>query len=284
VIAVRGVLRPREGRRVDALRAAQLLRERAQEEVGTVAYLVSEDPGSGELVVLEVYTGPRAMLSHLATGDFRDISASTDVVGIEVIGEPPGPELERNLAALGGVTYLPAVGHSSGAQPPAQDRAPSGSGATDRTEEHMSTPTSSPAQTAITVSPTHHHVNLAIPVGGLPAQTEFLVEVAGFRPALEAKVEMGAKLAAMDPPRHIPDEKLLWFCGADGLELHLTEDPEHHPSPHAHVAVTVGEALPEVERRLAARSVATRQLLDAPGLRVVACEDPAGNVWEFRGV
>ena len=128
-----------------------------------------------------------------------------------------------------------------------------------------------------------HHVNLSIPAGSLAEEAEFILEVAGFQHALDAKRQMNEMLGSMEPPRHIPDENLLWFVGTNGLELHLTEDPSHHPLASAHIAIEVGTELREVEARLVARGVAPRELLNAPMLRVLACEDPAGNVWEFRG-
>ena len=35
----------------------------------------------------------------------------------------------------------------------------------------------------------------------------------------------------------------LWFEGDDGTQIHLSEDPDHHPSTRAHVARELGDSL-----------------------------------------
>lgn len=128
-----------------------------------------------------------------------------------------------------------------------------------------------------------HHVNLGVPVGGVEAEVEFLVNIVGLTEAVEKKARATAMLARNDPPIVVPPETVLWYEDVDGFEVHLTEDPNHRPPEKAHVAFQVGDALQDIEAELARRGVSTVELLNVPELRVLATTDPAGNVWEFRG-
>jgi catechol 2,3-dioxygenase-like lactoylglutathione lyase family enzyme len=128
-----------------------------------------------------------------------------------------------------------------------------------------------------------HHVNLGVPTGGVPAEVEFLTNIVGLTEATEKKARATAMLARNNPPIVVPPETVLWYEDGEGFEVHLTEDPNHHPAEKAHVAFVVGEGLQDIEAELGSRGVATTELLNVPELRVLATTDPAGNVWEFRG-
>jgi catechol 2,3-dioxygenase-like lactoylglutathione lyase family enzyme len=112
-----------------------------------------------------------------------------------------------------------------------------------------------------------HHVNLGIPVGGTDAEAGFLVDLLGYK-----WVEPPPELASVAK----------WFEYADGTQVHLSEDPEHRPAARAHVAVELGEELGAVEQLFEQAGYATRSF-DSQGMRIVFCEDPAGNRWELRG-
>lgn len=118
----------------------------------------------------------------------------------------------------------------------------------------------------------HHHVNLSVPPGGLPAQQAFLVDVMGYR-KLEAPVQLVAEGIAVN-----------WFEGDDGSQIHLSEDQDHRAAAMAHVAVEFDlEELAAVEKRLEAAAIAFKAA-DRPGFpRVLFLRDPAGNRWELRG-
>jgi catechol 2,3-dioxygenase-like lactoylglutathione lyase family enzyme len=114
-----------------------------------------------------------------------------------------------------------------------------------------------------------HHVNLGIPPGGMDAESEFLVNVLGYR-----AVEIDDRLRTMDAH---------WFEADDGSEVHLSTDPDHRPAARAHVAVEYGAGLADVSQRLADAAI-TFDSVNRPGFRrVVKCCDPAGNRWELRG-
>jgi catechol 2,3-dioxygenase-like lactoylglutathione lyase family enzyme len=115
--------------------------------------------------------------------------------------------------------------------------------------------------------PVFHHANLGVPVGGADAEGAFLVDLLGYR----------SLASDADTP---PTAR--WFEGEDGKQIHLSEDPDHQPAARAHVAVEVGDGLPELEQKLAFASVECKAF-EANGLRVVLCQDPAGNRWELRG-
>ena len=112
-----------------------------------------------------------------------------------------------------------------------------------------------------------HHVNLGTPVGGAGAEEAFLLEVLGYqRVAVPPELAGGAR----------------WFESEDGKQIHLSEDPDHRPAARAHVAVEVGGDLPALEGRLEQAGV-EYSARDGDGIRVVFCQDPAGNRWELRG-
>jgi catechol 2,3-dioxygenase-like lactoylglutathione lyase family enzyme len=112
-----------------------------------------------------------------------------------------------------------------------------------------------------------HHVNLGIPVGGEEAEAGFLVDVLGY-----TRLSPPAELAAVAK----------WFAAADGSQVHLSEDPDHRPAARAHVAIEVGDELTEVAQAFDQSGYPYKQF-DSQGLRILFCEDPAGNRWELRG-
>jgi catechol 2,3-dioxygenase-like lactoylglutathione lyase family enzyme len=112
-----------------------------------------------------------------------------------------------------------------------------------------------------------HHVNLGIPVGGVDAEAGFLVDFLGY--------------TRLEPPPSLASVAK-WFEYEDGTQIHLSEDPEHRPGARAHVAVELGEQLAAVEQ-LFDRAGYAYTHLDGQDLRVVFCQDPAGNRWELRG-
>ena len=114
--------------------------------------------------------------------------------------------------------------------------------------------------------PRHHHVNLAVPTGGLDDEGEFLVSVLGYR-----RIDPGPDLVARGAN---------WFEGEDGGQVHLSVDPEHRPAARAHVAVEVGDDAAAIEARLAAAGTAF-DVFDRD-IHVLLCRDPAGNRWELR--
>jgi catechol 2,3-dioxygenase-like lactoylglutathione lyase family enzyme len=110
-----------------------------------------------------------------------------------------------------------------------------------------------------------HHVNLTIPVGGENDEAAFLVNVLGYQP--------------IPAPDDLPFAK--WFEFPDGSQIHLSEDPDHHPSARGHVAIELGPDLEVVAERLDAAGYEVSRF-DGPDLRVIFCADPAGNRWELR--
>jgi catechol 2,3-dioxygenase-like lactoylglutathione lyase family enzyme len=112
-----------------------------------------------------------------------------------------------------------------------------------------------------------HHVNLGIPVGGTEAEAEFLVGFLGY-----TRLEPPAELASVAK----------WFAAADGSQIHLSEDPDHRPAARAHVAIEVGDELAALERAFDEAGYVCKPF-DSQGLRILFCEDPAGNRWELRG-
>jgi catechol 2,3-dioxygenase-like lactoylglutathione lyase family enzyme len=112
-----------------------------------------------------------------------------------------------------------------------------------------------------------HHVNLGVPPELVDAESQFLVEVLGYRVA-----EIPPEIERFEP---------LWFDADDGTQVHLSRDPEHVPAGHAHTALVVGDELDAIQQRLddaGARYKATEGM----GNRIVLCRDPAGNRWELR--
>jgi catechol 2,3-dioxygenase-like lactoylglutathione lyase family enzyme len=112
-----------------------------------------------------------------------------------------------------------------------------------------------------------HHVNLGIPVGGTDAEAGFLVDLLGYK--------------RIEPPQSLASVAK-WFEYADGTQIHLSEDPEHRPAARAHVAVELGEDLGALELLFDQAGYAYTSF-DSQGMRIVFCEDPAGNRWELRG-
>jgi catechol 2,3-dioxygenase-like lactoylglutathione lyase family enzyme len=114
--------------------------------------------------------------------------------------------------------------------------------------------------------PHFHHVNLGVPVDGLDAESEWLVDVLGYQ-----RVDPGAELAAMGA---------CWLEIEDGTQVHLSRDPDHQPAARAHTAVQFDDLGP-VERELTARGHEF-SVTDRGALKVLFCQDPAGNRWELR--
>ena len=115
--------------------------------------------------------------------------------------------------------------------------------------------------------PTFHHVNLGVLPEQAEAETAFLVECLGFRPAAAEGSPAGAR----------------WFDAEDGVQIHLSLDPEHRPAARAHVALVLGDALDEVADRLRAAGHETRSVDRFFDFPVYFTSDPAGNRWELRG-
>jgi catechol 2,3-dioxygenase-like lactoylglutathione lyase family enzyme len=111
--------------------------------------------------------------------------------------------------------------------------------------------------------PRFHHANLGIPPGLDQAEGEFLVDVLGYR-----------KLPA--PPDLIGRAR--WYEADDGSQIHLSIDPEHQGAAMAHTAIEVDDA---IESRLDGAGISYRAF-EREGLRVLLCDDPAGNRWELR--
>jgi len=113
--------------------------------------------------------------------------------------------------------------------------------------------------------PRLHHVNLSIPVGGEDDEAAFLVDIMGYE--------------RVPAPEGLPMAK--WFEFSDGTQIHLSEDPDHHPSARAHVAIELGPELQAIAERLDEAGYEVFRF-DGPDVRVVFCQDPAGNRWELR--
>ena len=114
-----------------------------------------------------------------------------------------------------------------------------------------------------------HHVNLGVPVDGLDAEAGFLIDVLGYQ-----RVKVDRELQQMG---------VNWFEADDGSQIHLSPDPDHRPAARAHVAVSFGAALPDVELRLKEGAIEFESS-HRPGFpAVLFCQDPAGNRWELRG-
>jgi catechol 2,3-dioxygenase-like lactoylglutathione lyase family enzyme len=117
--------------------------------------------------------------------------------------------------------------------------------------------------------PRHHHVNLGVPTGGLAEQESFLVDVLGYR-----------RLVPTDQARALGAN---WFEGADGSQIHLSEDPAHNPPERAHVAVVCDDdELPLVEKRLGDAGIDVRAVDTGDLRRFLVLRDPSGNRWEIR--
>ena len=116
--------------------------------------------------------------------------------------------------------------------------------------------------------PRMNHVNLGVLPGGRPDMIRYLTEVLGFRPAY-----MSESIRAMGAS---------WFEGDDGVQVHLSDDPDHRAPKRAHVAVDYGDELDAVGGRLRAAGIDYTEGGN-PEVRVLFCADPAGNRWELRG-
>ena len=117
--------------------------------------------------------------------------------------------------------------------------------------------------------PTMHHVNLCVPEGGADAEADWLVNVLGYR-----KAEPGPEAAKLGA--------LWWYEADDGHQVHLTVAAEHRPSPRAHTAIRIGDALDEVLARVEARG-GKCHAMTFDGDRHAFTNDPAGNLWELIG-
>lgn len=115
--------------------------------------------------------------------------------------------------------------------------------------------------------PELHHVNITIPVGGEDDEAAFLTQILGYE-RIPAPVADG-----------IPT--VYWFEYPDGTQLHLSEDPEHHPSVRSHVALELGAELEGVIERLDGSGYEVFRF-ETPDALVAFCNDPAGNRWELR--
>ena len=115
--------------------------------------------------------------------------------------------------------------------------------------------------------PTFHHVNLGVPPGLDEAEGDFLVGILGYR-----RMEVSAELQALGAR---------WYEADDGTQVHLSVDPEHQPPKRAHTAIEVGDDAAAVEARLEAAGVDFK-VAGLDDVRVVLCQDPAGNRWELR--
>jgi hypothetical protein len=113
--------------------------------------------------------------------------------------------------------------------------------------------------------PKLHHVNITIPVGGEDDEAAFLVDIMGY--------------TRIPVPEDLPMAK--WFEFSDGTQIHLSEDPDHQPSARAHIAIELGSELQAVAERLDDAGYEVHRF-DGRDVRVVFCQDPAGNRWELR--
>jgi hypothetical protein len=111
--------------------------------------------------------------------------------------------------------------------------------------------------------PRFHHANLGVPPGLEDNEGSFLVDTLGYR-----KMDVPVDLQGI----------ARWFEADDGSQIHLSLDPAHMPAAAAHTAIEVDDA---IEARLDAAGIAYRAG-ERGKLRVVLCEDPAGNRWELR--
>jgi catechol 2,3-dioxygenase-like lactoylglutathione lyase family enzyme len=115
--------------------------------------------------------------------------------------------------------------------------------------------------------PTFHHVNLGVLPEQAEAETAFLVEVLGFQAVPAEESPNGAR----------------WFDADDGVQIHLSLDPEHRPAARAHVALVLGDALEEVADRLRKAGHEARSVEGFFQFPAYFTSDPAGNRWELRG-
>jgi len=109
-----------------------------------------------------------------------------------------------------------------------------------------------------------HHVNLAVHVGDVEAEVEWLTA--------------GLGLSPLAPPDDMTS--VLWFADDDGVQVHVSVDPDHAPAQRAHVAIELADLGSAKEWLVAAGGNVDER--DFGGNRVVFCRDPGGNRWELR--
>ncbi len=114
--------------------------------------------------------------------------------------------------------------------------------------------------------PSFHHVNLGVLPEQADAEATFLVDMLGFRAVPADRQPDGAR----------------WFDADDGVQIHLSLDPDHRPAARAHVALVLGDALEEVAGRLEAAGHGARRFDGIPESPVYFTSDLAGNRWELR--
>lgn len=133
-------------------------------------------------------------------------------------------------------------------------------------EGRLSTPTQAGTAVRCGAVAHFHHANLSVLEGGVEAETQWLVEILGYR-----QIEV-----APDWPKSGP----YWFEADDGSQIHLSVDPEHRPAARAHLAIAFQELEPIRERLDAAGE--QYELGGRGPVGVLLCRDPAGNRWELR--
>ena len=112
-----------------------------------------------------------------------------------------------------------------------------------------------------------HHVNLGVLPEAVDEERSFLGAVLGYR-----ELDLSDELRALGA---------IWFEDEHGQQIHLSVDPDHRPAGRAHVALELGPDAAAVEARLTESGRAVR-VVENDGLRIVLCQDPAGNRWELR--
>jgi hypothetical protein len=110
------------------------------------------------------------------------------------------------------------------------------------------------------------HVNLGVLPGTKEQTSGWLVDVLGCK--------------RLSPPAEFVALGACWLETADGVQVHLTDDPDHRPASIAHVAVVVDD-IEELASELASRATEVRRV-DREDLTQLFCRDPAGNRWEIR--
>ena len=111
--------------------------------------------------------------------------------------------------------------------------------------------------------PRFHHVNVGVSPGLEEVEGTFLVDVLRYR--------------RMNVPPDL-ERVARWFEADDGSQIHLSIDAAHRAAAMAHIAIEVDDA---IETRLDAAGI-TYKAGERGGLRVVFCDDLAGNRWELR--
>jgi hypothetical protein len=111
-----------------------------------------------------------------------------------------------------------------------------------------------------------HHVNIAMLPEHIDAEKTFLVDVFGM-----AELDAG----------EFASQGAIWYQCGDTIQLHLSADPDFIPSARAHVALDLGDDMPDVEARLAAGGYEHFEARNDTDRRVFVT-DPGGNRWELR--